>query len=202
MSKAPSTLWWRLLWRDTQLSSVKQRWHADRILNRFFYHKFQVVLDIFFLCDFLFYCQISHETRENILRTAFTYLCFLFQNMWKGRALIIFIVTFSILYNFVKFFELTVQTKVSQSCTIFYRFCICVTYFLLQTYLTPPGGDMVSAASSSENPNTSQIVTKVCEAKSINRLFLRFIKYAHCRPAAGSKSTFKYLWTALLLQRR
>ena len=93
-----------------------------------------MVLDIFFCCDFSFYCQISQdETQENILRTAFTYLCFLFQNMWKGRALIIFIVTFSIVYNFVKFFELTVQTKVSQSCTIFSRSFISIVWHILYT---------------------------------------------------------------------
>ena len=36
----------------------------------------------------------------------------LFQNVWKGRALIIFIVLFSVLYNLVKFFELYVDTEV------------------------------------------------------------------------------------------
>ena len=37
---------------------------------------------------------------------------FVFQSLFKGRTLIVFIVAFSILYNLVKFFELTTEIKV------------------------------------------------------------------------------------------
>ena len=37
---------------------------------------------------------------------------FFFQSLFKGRTMIVFIVAFSILYNLVKFFELTTEIKV------------------------------------------------------------------------------------------
>ena len=41
----------------------------------------------------------------------------IFKSLWKGRALILFIVILSISYNFIKFFELIVQEQVKM---IFY----------------------------------------------------------------------------------